>query len=97
MIVFSCFRTSQQKYVDLGFGSVLDGSAELEQYGMISTQAVMDLIRNVDTTLQETDTHVEISDQDVDKYGIVGHDVQNGHPDNLSGKMCCCVINICLL
>ena len=71
------FSVLQQNFVQLGFGSVFDGDGGLGQFAEISTQAVIDLIKNVDTDSVGIGSHVEISTSDVDKFCIK-------HPDNFT-------------
>lgn len=59
------FRSDQQNFLDLGFGAVLntEGGGQIAE---MSTQAVLELIRNVSD--QECSSHVEISGTDVENF-----------------------------
>ena len=77
MLFVFVFSGSQQNFVELGFGSVFDGVGGLGQFAEISTQAVIDLIKNVDTDSVVIGSHVEISTSDINKFCIE-------HPDDVT-------------
>ena len=69
MNIFFC--SEEFNCLDLGFGSVFDDIDNFELLPNISTQSVMDLIRNVTVPKEEdTSSIVEIGGSEVEEYFI---------------------------
>ena len=83
------FSGSQQKFVDLGFGSVADGL--FGQFANISTQAVFDLFKNVDKNILDPQSIVEISTTDVESHCIPQRDDLNRQSGNDAGENMCLI------
>ena len=65
---------------------MLDGDSVLGQYASISTQAVFDLIKNVDKNLFDPGAIVEISTTDVESFCIPQRDASDRQSGNDSGE-----------
>ena len=62
------FSSSAKNFIDLGFGSVFNGSDDLGDYANISTQAVMSLIKNVGDEFSGSNEHVVIDAEEVNRF-----------------------------
>jgi hypothetical protein len=63
------FYCSELQALD-GFGSVFDGVFKGGQFENISTQAVMDLFKNVDCSGDKSSEFVQIGSEDLIQYNI---------------------------
>jgi hypothetical protein len=88
LLVF--FSENLQLIGNDGFGTVFDGigSGEFEN---LSTQAVMDLIKNVKCSNQSE--VVEIAVEDIDMFNLAPSEVPNN--EKISGKFCFIVFGCC--
>ncbi len=77
---FIFYRSVSNVVADLGFGSVFDGSSDGGQMRNLSTQAVMDYIKNANVG-SEFDV-IEIGSEEAAEFFI---------PQNVDGKFCFCV------
>ncbi len=68
------FSSEAQNFVDLGFGTVFDGGHDFGQFSDLSTQAVMDLIRNVSEGDQGDQGIVQIAAKEVDQFCVNAND-----------------------
>ena len=80
------FRTAGQKYTDLGFGSVYDGSEQLGQFANLSTQAVMSLIKNISDCDNEP-SQVVLGTFEVDEFCIPANVEGEGRSSHILGKV----------
>jgi hypothetical protein len=62
-----------------GFGTVFDGEADVGHFANMSTQAVLDLIKNAYVGKEESgDGHVYLAVEDVDQFDVSGVGAQAG-------------------
>ena len=66
-----CFSVEGRSIAELGFGSIFEGGNELGNLANISTQAVMDLMRNMTVpTIGSESPFVEIGRQEILAHNI---------------------------
>lgn len=72
VIVLYSFSGSGRSFAELGFGSVFDGGANFGVIGNMSTQAVIELIKNVSEEQESGVHHIEISPEEVEQFYVPG-------------------------
>jgi hypothetical protein len=85
-LLFYIFRLLQVNPLELGFG-VVGGQDGLGQYSDISTQAVLDLFKNVPANEEGFSSHVEISADEIENFCIPGGDVSDSNLNDHGGEI----------
>ena len=89
-LFFLFFSNLLHNFCDYGFGSVFDGAQGNVHCTEISTQAVLDLVKNAlenDKGLSEEESHVEIANSDIDLFNIDRSVVGQIEPSIPSGEI----------
>ncbi len=68
---------SQQNFVELGFGSVTDEFDNVGHFGLLSTQAVLELIKKVDDSC---------NNEEVSQVGISATEIEQHCLPHVSGN-----------
>ena len=68
---FCCYSVDVRSITDLGFGSIFEGDNDLGNLANVSTQVVMDLMRNITVpSVESQSSFVEIGGHEIEVHNI---------------------------